>query len=242
MFGNNPKRPPENGDGSTLKVVEIFPTLQGEGPFVGQPAVFVRLGGCNLACDFCDTEFEAFSAMTLDEIIASIMRHARACPEHPVKAMDPRHKAEDDGSRYLRDLVVITGGEPLRQNIAPLCEALLAKGLRVQIETNGTLWRELPAAVNVVCSPKVTDGKYHPLRPDLLARVNALKFIVRADEGEYHAVGEVGQAGTSIPVYVQPMDEYDPARNAKNMAHALKLAQTHGYRLSLQTHKVLGIA
>ena len=220
MFGKNPKRPPENGDGTTLHVVEIFPTLQGEGPFVGQPAVFVRLGGCNLACDFCDTEFEAFDAMALPEIIVRVI----------------------EVSAGLRDLVVITGGEPLRQNIAPLCEALLAKGLRVQIETNGTLWRTLPAAVNVVCSPKVTDGKYHPLRPDLLARVDALKFIVSADEGEYHAVGEVGQAGTAIPVYVQPMDEYDPARNAKNMAHALALAQTHGYRLSLQTHKMLGIA
>lgn len=220
MFGKNPKRPPENGDGTTLHVVEIFPTLQGEGPFVGQPAVFVRLGGCNLACDFCDTEFEAFDAMALPEIIVRVIEVGAG----------------------LRDLVVITGGEPLRQNIAPLCEALLAKGLRVQIETNGTLWRELPAAVNVVCSPKVTDGKYHPLRPDLLARVDALKFIVSADEGEYHTVGEVGQSGTSIPVYVQPMDEYDPARNAKNMAHALALAQTHGYRLSLQTHKMLGIA
>jgi organic radical activating enzyme len=146
------------------------------------------------------------------------------------------------GGGCLRDLVVITGGEPLRQNIAPLCEALLAHGLRVQIETNGTLWRELPAAVNVVCSPKVTDGRYHPLRPDLLARVDALKFIVTADAGEYHTVGEVGQAGTSIPVYVQPMDEVDPARNSKNIAHALALAQTHGYLLSLQTHKMLGIA
>lgn len=220
MFGKNPKRPPENGDGTTLHVVEIFPTLQGEGPFVGQPAVFVRLGGCNLACDFCDTEFEAFHAMALPEIIARVI----------------------EASAGIRDLVVITGGEPLRQNISPLCEALLAKGLRVQIETNGTLWRALPAAVNIVCSPKVTDGKYHPLRPDLLARVDALKFIVSADEGEYHAVGEVGQAGTSIPVYVQPMDEYDPTRNAKNMAYALALAQTHGYRLSLQTHKMLGIA
>lgn len=220
MFGKNPKRPPENGEGTTLHVVEIFPTLQGEGPFVGQPAVFVRLGGCNLACDFCDTEFEAFDAMALDDILKAVTQHA-------------------DG---IRDLVVITGGEPLRQNIAPLCEALLAKGMRVQIETNGTLWRALPAAVNVVCSPKVTDGKYHPLRPDLLARVDALKFIVSADEDDYHTVGEVGQAGTAIPVYVQPMDEYDPARNAKNMAHALALAQTHGYRLSLQTHKMLGIA
>lgn len=220
MFGKNPKRPPETGDGSSLKVVEIFPTLQGEGPFVGQPSVFLRLGGCNLACGFCDTEFETFEEISLETILEHVVRQAAG----------------------LRDLVVITGGEPLRQDIAPLCEALLEKGFRVQIETNGTLWRPLPSGVNIVCSPKVTDGRYHALRPDLLARVDALKFIVSAADEQYRTVGEVGQAGTSIPVYVQPMDEYESAKNQANIAHALALAQAHGYRLSLQTHKLLGIA
>lgn len=220
MFGKNPKRSPESGDGTTLNVVEIFPTLQGEGPFVGQPSVFVRLGGCNLACNFCDTEFEAFEAMGLEVIVEKVKEQAAG----------------------LRDLVVITGGEPLRQNIVPLCESLLAKGFRVQIETNGTLWRPLPEGVNVVCSPKVTDGKYHLLRPDLLTRLDALKFIISAGELAYRDIGEVGQAGSQIPIYVQPMDEYDPARNAANTAHALALAQKHGYRLSIQMHKVWGIA
>lgn len=220
MFGKNPKRPPETGDGQLLQIVEIFPTLQGEGPFVGQPAVFVRLGGCNLACGFCDTEFEQFRAMPLQAVLEAIQSQIIAG----------------------RDLVVITGGEPLRQNIVPLCEALLARGLRVQIETNGTLWRPLPEGVNVVCSPKVTDGKYHVLRPDVLARVDALKFIVSVDDADYRTIGAVGQAGMAIPVYVQPMDAYDPVRNAANAAYALKLAQENGYRLSMQMHKVWGIA
>jgi 7-carboxy-7-deazaguanine synthase len=220
MFGKNPKRPPETGDGSTLSVVEIFPTLQGEGPYVGQPSVFVRLGGCNLACDFCDTEFEKFEEMNLESVVERILHTAGT----------------------VRDLVVITGGEPLRQNIGPLCEKLLAVGLRVQIETNGTLWRPLPSEVDIICSPKVTDGNYHVLRPDLLARVNALKFIVSASEGEYHTIGDVGQSTRKIPIYVQPMDEYDPIRNKANTHYALELAQANGYRLSLQTHKILGIA
>ena len=220
MFGKNPIRGPEKGDGSRLKVVEMFATLQGEGPFVGHPSVFVRLGGCNLACGFCDTEFESFEEMDMVSIMEQVQKLAAG----------------------THDLVVITGGEPLRQNIAPLCEALLSKGLRVQIETNGTLWRELPEGVNIVCSPKISDGKYHKLRPDLLARVDALKFIVSADDEQYRAVGEVGQADTNIPVYVQPMDEYDPAKNAKNAAHALALAQANGYRLSMQMHKIWGVA
>lgn len=220
MFGHNPIRPPEKGDGSILQVVEIFPTLQGEGPFVGHPAVFIRLGGCNLACDFCDTEFENFKPMALDDILAEI----------------------NEKSAGIRDLVVITGGEPFRQEIRPLCEALIARGLRVQIETNGTLWREIPPEVHVICSPKVTAGRYHPLRADVLAHADALKFIVSAEEGPYHQVGEVGQSTYPLPIYVQPMDVGDSARNSANTAYALALAQIHGYRLSLQTHKMLGIA
>lgn len=225
MFGTNPIRPPEKGDGSALKIVEIFPTLQGEGPFVGQPSVFVRLGGCNLACDFCDTEFENFSERSLSDILETI--NALAIP-HP--------------HGFRRDLVVITGGEPFRQEIRPLCVALLAAGFRVQIETNGTVWRHVPEAVDIVCSPKVTQGRYHPLRPDLLARISALKFIVSTDHPDYRNVGDVGQGERPIPIYVQPMDVGDETRNAANRAHAVALALTHGYRLSLQTHKLLGIA
>lgn len=221
MHGQNPKRPPETGDGTTLHIVEVFPTLQGEGPFAGHPAVFVRLGGCNLACNFCDTEFESFEPVALNVLLSRI-----------------EETVIEKGKR-VRDLVVITGGEPLRQNIAPLCAALLDKGLRVQIETNGTLFRALPDEVNIVCSPK---APYHALRPDLLARVDALKFIISADDAEYGDVAEVGQGNYNIPVYVQPMDVHDPIRNAANLQRAATLAQTQGYRLSLQTHKILGIA
>lgn len=220
MFGQNPIRPPEKGDGHTLKVVEIFSTLQGEGPFVGHPSVFVRLGGCNLACDFCDTEFESFHDMNLEALVAEVMKQ----------------------SAGLRDLVVITGGEPFRQEIGPLCVALLAKGLRVQIETNGTLWREIPEGVHIICSPKMSAGKYHSLRADLLKRVEAVKFIVSASHPDYRDVAEVGQSEHGVAVYVQPMDEGDEAKNAANRAYALKLAMEKGYRLSLQTHKMLGIA
>lgn len=223
MRGRNPKRPPEQGDGASLQVQEIFATLQGEGPFTGWPAVFVRLGGCNLACSFCDTEFESFTALLCSEILAEIQQ-----------------KALSEGTR-VRNLVVITGGEPLRQNIQPLCEALLADGFRVQIETNGTIYRELPEGVDVICSPKAPDGRYYPIRPDLLPKIRAFKFIVSAEAGAYHMVAEVGQQAANIPVYVQPMDDYDAAKNAANTAHALALAQQHGYILSLQTHKILRI-
>jgi organic radical activating enzyme len=222
MFGHNPKRPPEKGDGSTLLVQEIFPTLQGEGMFTGRAAVFVRLGGCNLACTFCDTEFESFQPMRLTDVLAQCEGYA-ASMAHP--------------------LLVITGGEPLRQTLLPLCEAALARGFDVQIETNGTLFQALPDAVHIVCSPKATAAGYAPLRPDMLARTNALKFIISAEHPAYNSVPDIGQAlRPDVPIYVQPMDEYDVMRNARNVAHTIKLAGQYGYHLSMQLHKMLGVA
>ncbi len=217
MKGTNPIRKPVMDGGRVLDIQSVFPTLQGEGPNAGVPAVFVRLGGCNLACDFCDTEFESFNSMKLNDVVARVVELA---------------------ARSIR-LVVITGGEPLRQNIAPLCESLLAKGFAVQIETNGTLFRSLPEGVEIVCSPKNTGQGYFPIRPDLLPMIGAFKFIISARHPDYHDVPQVGQGTT--PIYVQPMDEADGTQNAANVARARMLAQQHGYRLSLQLHKILGI-
>lgn len=223
MFGKNPIRPPVAGDGNQLDVVAIFSTLQGEGPHAGVPSVFLRLGGCNLACSFCDTEFEQFSSQSLDEVLKDI-----------------EVQAKENGKR-VRNLVVITGGEPLRQPIETLCVRLIDAGFMVQIETNGTLWRNLPEAVEIVCSPKATQGRYFPVRDDVLTRTNALKFLIDAEDIAYNHVPEIGQNAYNIPVFVQPMDVADPIRNAANRARAVALASQYGYRLSLQMHKWLNI-
>ncbi len=222
MFGCNPKRPPVKGDGSVLDVQDIFPTFQGEGPYAGRASVFVRLGGCNLACTFCDTEFESYQPVTLDAIMQQVRAYANAL-YHP--------------------LIVISGGEPLRQPIEHLCDALLNAGYDVQIETNGTLYRFIDARVSVVCSPKAGDTGYHPLRPDTLARVDALKFIISATNASYQHVPDVGQSSRpDLPVYVQPMDEYNDTKNAQNLAYTMRLARQQGYMVSLQLHKMLEVA
>ena len=73
MLGDNPKRGAVKGSGQYLDIQEIFPTIQGEGPRVGTPSIFIRLGGCNLACTFCDTEFESFSNRAVDDIVTQVM-------------------------------------------------------------------------------------------------------------------------------------------------------------------------
>lgn len=224
MYGKNPIRPPVTDDGGVLQIQSIFPTLQGEGPLAGTPAVFIRLGGCNLACGFCDTEFESFTPLALADILREV--------DH--LSLNPA------GVRIL-SLAVITGGEPLRQPIELLCIALLDKGFQVQIETNGTLFRDLPVGVQVVCSPKNTGRGYFPIREDLLPRITAFKFLLSATDPLYRSVPEVGQGKHKTPVFVQPMDMHDAASNAENTRYAIEIAMQRGYRLSLQQHKIVGI-
>ncbi len=223
MHGTNPIREPVQGDGLTLDVQSIFSTLQGEGIYSGWPAIFIRLGGCNLACTFCDTEFESFKSTPLTDILNSVKKLS----------------LNNDGKR-IRNLVVITGGEPLRQPIEKLCAALLVKEFTVQIETNGTLYRELPEGVDIICSPKNNGAGYFPVRGDLLPRVNAFKFIISAGNDDYKNIADVGQ-GSAIPVYVQPMDEGNAHKNAANLKLTTNIANDNGYRLSLQIHKIAGL-
>ncbi len=234
MFGKNKILKPQNHDGLMLEVQEIFATFQGEGPYVGWPAVFLRLGGCNLACDFCDTEFDSFMQMDLEKIIAQILELSK-----------------NEQGKITRNLVVITGGEPLRQPIERLCQKLIAQSFLVQIETNGTIFRNLPKEVKIICSPKISNQRYHAIRSDLLARVDAFKFIISASRNEYNDIADFAKEilvrsdndnQKEIAIYLQPMDEYDAVKNQQNSDLALKLAQKYGARISLQMHKILRIA
>jgi 7-carboxy-7-deazaguanine synthase len=223
MFGKNPKRKIEIGSGDTLYVEEIFATIQGEGPLNGTPSVFLRLGGCNLACTFCDTEFENFQELAIEEIISQI------------------DKIAIEGNKKVRQLVVITGGEPFRQPISKICQELIKRNYQIQIETNGTIYRDIPKEVMIICSPKNLGTGYKMIREDLLQRLNGLKFIISANNDNYNNVSEVGQTQYNIPVFVQPMDEYDPNLNEQNLLYTLNLALKNGYRFSIQLHKLLNI-
>ncbi len=221
-------------DDGQLAVHSIFPTIQGEGPFAGQPATFVRLAGCNLACPRCDTDYTSSRTLMSPEQILLTVKHATA----------PNR------------LVVITGGEPFRQNIAPLARCLLEEKFGVQVETNGTLapnsdWISLYSkhAPTIVCSPKT--GKVHQA---LTPFVDAYKYVLHRDQlgadglptsaldHPAHPRLARPHRGYSGPVYVQPVDEQDRALNELNTKAAIASAMKHGFTLCLQTHKIIGLA
>ena len=224
MFGKNPKRSLETGDGSNLKIQNIFKTIQGEAINAGVPAIFIRLGGCNLACDFCDTEFEDFASIEVNKIVSIVSSLSL-----------------NSESKKSIELVVITGGEPFRQPIEQLCKLLIHDNFLVQIETNGTLFRNIPNEVEIICSPKNINGKYTNIRPDLLKRITALKFLISVSNTSYSQVPDLGQIEYNIPVFVQPMDEYNKEKNKQNKLLTVEKAMNNGYRVSYQIHKELGI-
>lgn len=239
MFGANPTRPKDQKPGQRVLHVQgaPFETLQGEGPWAGMPATFIRLWGCHLRCWFCDTDFESDERThTVADLVDTCARNGAA------------------------QLVVLTGGEPMRQNITALCLALLHAGKMVQIETAGSFWIDdvdwhrvvRHSRFSIVCSPKTPS-----VDPQLAQAVDAWKYVVSAGYGVDPLDG-LPLANTQdrdgkrrrlarppiaavvrLPsrVYVQPMDEYDPVRNRTNMQLCLSLARQYGYRMSSQQHK-----
>lgn len=215
-----------------LDVVDIWRTIQGEGPFAGSPSVFVRLAGCNLQCSWCDTDYTSNRKMyTPDELLEAVLALSVVSKTYP--------------------LVVITGGEPLRQSLSEFIQALWFGGFKkIQIETNGTLAPAIPwEHVSIVCSPKgptINRG----LQPHILA----LKYVLQAgwvDSKDGLPVITLGMLGKEVgrpdpticdaEIYVQPLDESDPIRNKLNLDACLDSVFRFGHKLCLQTHKMIGL-
>lgn len=226
-----------------LLVNEVWYTVQGEGPFAGRPAVFIRLSKCNLRCYFCDTEFESGRERTVRDL------------HRQVGLLTDRN-----GCR----LVVITGGEPFLQNVAPLVYILNQAGFEVQFETAGTVWHEdfnklaLMKLNTIVVSPKTA-----LVVPGIVPHVSAYKYIVSVTSDIDPADGipitntqsptgrerklfrpsydQMQPLRQMTPIYLQPMDEGDAGRNMDNLARVTALCMQYGHRLSVQVHKIAGV-
>ncbi len=210
----------------SYSVKEIFYTLQGEGAHVGRPAVFCRFAGCNLwsgreedrslaTCRFCDTDFAG-----VDGPGGGKFESAEECAT-AVAEKWPR------GASIEKRFVVCTGGEPLLQLDESLIAALHARGFEIAVETNGTL--AAPKGVDWICVSPKAGAKLVQRSGD------ELKLIypqVGAEPGDFE----------TLPFrhfFLQPMDGPNRVTNT-GLAVRYCLHHPH-WRLSLQTHKILGI-
>ena len=210
----------------TYAVKELFYTLQGEGANTGRPAVFCRFAGCNLwtgreadrkaaVCRFCDTEFVGTDGPGGGKFATADDLAAAVAGAWP------------GGEPTARPLVVCTGGEPLLQLDPPLIDALHAAGFEIAVETNGTV--EPPADLDWICVSPKAEAEL------VVASGDELKLV-------YPQAGAPPERYAGLGFrhfFLQPMD--GPAREANTRA-ALDYCLAHPrWRLSLQTHKLLGI-
>jgi 7-carboxy-7-deazaguanine synthase (Cx14CxxC type) len=209
----------------SYKVKEMFLTLQGEGVQAGRRAVFLRFAGCNLwsgrerdraaaRCRFCDTDFVGTDG-------ANGGRYAAA---------DLAERAASLWGNGPGRFVVVTGGEPLLQLDAALLDALHGRGFEVAVETNGTL--PAPAGIDWICvSPKAGT--------DIVQRTgDELKLVWPQDGVDPDALA----AWKFDHFLIQPMDCAERDRKEAALAATIAFAMAHPrWRLSLQTHKYLGL-
>jgi len=203
-----------------MRVFEIFPSIQGEGPYQGIPSTFIRLSGCNLRCGWCDTpktqDGSAGEEMTVDEVLGQVKR----C-----------------GFSH----VCITGGEPLLQQdeLLALLKDLHEDGYVIEIETNGTIDPAPSMEFSTICMdikcPSSGEMSFIPfvkkLRPS-----DCVKFVVKGAEDLEYMRGILDNIPAQVEVYVSPVWGTDYGV-AVNYIMGLK----RPVRFQLQLHKILGV-
>jgi 7-carboxy-7-deazaguanine synthase len=203
----------------TLKTIEIFASVQGEGLRQGEPTIFVRLAGCNLRCGFCDTKtaWASGQEMTVEAIVEEVVRLRR---------------------EYPTTWVSLTGGEPLAQEIGPLTLRLHVAGFRVQVETNGTF---PPVAHTdwLTVSPKPPDYNVHP-RLKKAAREVKLVVCRSLTLDGIRTVRALFPPTT--PIILQPQSNAAWSREkALKLLEGASRSGLGGIRVSVQLHKVYGL-
>jgi 7-carboxy-7-deazaguanine synthase len=214
MNNQLPERKEYREDGM-LEVHSIFDTIQGEGPLAGTPATFIRLAGCNLQCVWCDTEY---TERTL---------------QHPA----------DIATQCNQNLVVITGGEPMRQNLVPLVMRLRSQGkYYVQVETNGTIFDEDTAdCVNMfIVSPKTQsiDKRWGTCYANHAALVHYKVLYGPAFPSQPDNKGGIPDVKAD---YFQPVACGDPKVDEDIVQETVRHCIKTNTKLSLQLHKILNI-
>ncbi|HEK85385.1 MAG: 7-carboxy-7-deazaguanine synthase QueE [Candidatus Saccharicenans sp.] len=203
----------------TLKVNEIFFSLEGEGLRQGEPTIFVRLSGCNLRCPFCDTKYawEDGQPMPISAILSKIVGISRLFPTNWVS---------------------LTGGEPLLQDLRPLIRALRKGGFRIQVETNGTRHLNFRADWLSV-SPK---PPAYRVTADCRRQVKEVKLIVTRSL-KFKILEKVRQDfPAKVPILLQPESNQDWSyRKAWRFFRQAVKMNLNNVRLSCQLHKIYGL-
>ena len=198
--------------GRKLPLVEDFYTIQGEGFHSGKPAYFIRLGGCDVGCRWCDAKYTWNPKLYPPTEIETVVERAAS---YPARA------------------IVLTGGEPLLYPLDPLCDALHERGLEIFLETSGS--HPFSGRFDWVClSPK----RQQPPLKEAYRQADELKVIIETEEDFAWAEQNAREVSKKCRLFLQP----EWSRSEEMMPRLVEYAKAHPeWNISIQTHKYMRI-
>jgi len=202
-----------------MLINEIFWSIQGEGLRTGLSSIFLRLSGCSLKCSNCDTKvsWNEGRYKGVDDIVSEIDKY---------------------GNKYPDSQVVITGGEPLEQDLSDVVKCIKKKNYFISIETNGVNFQDLDIDWWTV-SPK--DVKNYYINKNLFKRISEIKLIVN-ENLDTDVIKKIRKISNNFPIFLQP-DFYDKNkyRNAFLLFQKCQENGIKNIRLGIQVHKIFNI-
>ncbi|MBM3285447.1 MAG: 7-carboxy-7-deazaguanine synthase QueE [Candidatus Aminicenantes bacterium] len=203
----------------TLKISEVFFSIQGEGLRQGEPTIIIRFAGCNLNCSFCDTRYAWEGGRTYSSVQVI-------------------HKVRRLRERFPARWVCLTGGEPLLQDLGELVRLLKREKFKIQVETNATRYSPFPFDW-ITISPK---PKRYAYAPEYKKLAREVKLVVTKDL-ELATIRRMRQAFPArTPILLQPQSNRRwSQKRALRLLHESLAAGLDNIKLSLQMHKILGL-
>lgn len=222
---------------STLNINEMFETIQGEGAHTGIPSIFVRLQGCPVGCPWCDTKHTWEIKADLSVTPAAVINKGQESETYFISD-EAALLAQFSIEGYVAKHVVITGGEPCMYDLRPLTKLLHDNGYSTQIETSGTFEVLCDARTYVTVSPKINMKGGYDVLVSALERANEIKHPIAMQKhiDELDALLSNVSSLEGKQVCLQPISQQKRATEL-----AVKTCIERNWRLSLQTHKYIGI-
>lgn len=207
---------------SILKINEIFWSFQGEGLRVGVPSIFLRLAGCSIQCPYCDTKdswkSDPGASMSIEEILLEMEKYKK---------------------KYPQSQVVITGGEPLEQDLSEITLALKKKNYFLSIETNGLHFQDLPIDWWTV-APKDVTGYF--IHQELLKKANEIKLIVNKNLAVDVIKRTRSLVPVPVPIFLQPeANDKDRYINTFSLFRQCQEENLENTRCGIQLHKIYNV-
>ncbi|MGY3130102.1 7-carboxy-7-deazaguanine synthase [Bradyrhizobium sp. USDA 4501] len=216
-----------------LPLNELFETVQGEATFTGTPSTFVRLQGCDVGCPWCDTKYTWELNHAPPDRLAAIVQKIEPSPSFAEVSIDELVRTlSQSQNRHL----VLTGGEPCMYDLTELSGRMIAAGWMVQVETSGTEPIRIDRSAWVTVSPKINMPGGKTFRHEAWERANEIKMPIGKPADAEALLALIREHGPKRMIWLQPL-----SMSKKATELCIEVARQNHWRISVQTHKFMGV-